>query len=179
MNKLYTTEIWKPVKGYENYYEISNTEIVRSKERIINLKKGTRKVKGREIKPRLNNCGYFEIRLSKNGIVHSTFIHVLLAQAFIPNPENKKEVNHKNGIKTSNQLENLEWCTHKENMQHASKTGLLVKMSKPIIDTCTGQKFKNLKEACKVYAINYNTMRNRLTGNIKKNPTCLEYLQTG
>ncbi len=179
MGKIYINEIWKPIYGYENYYEISESGIVRSIPRIIKLKKGTRKVLGKIIEPRLNNCGYLEIRISKYCIVKSTFIHVLLAEAFIPNPGQKKEVNHLNGIKTDNRLENLEWCTHKENMQHASKMGLLVKMTRPVINNCTGQIFDSSKDAAKVYDIKHNTLRNYLSGNIKKNPTCLEYLKTG
>lgn len=166
---------WRPIYGYEGYYEISNTGIIRSIPRKIKLKKGIRKVKACVIKPRINNCGYVEVRLSKYSIVLSTFIHVLLAETFIPNPDKKKEVNHKNGIKSDNNLSNLEWCSHAENMQHAYDTGLLKRMTKPVFDKCTGQEFSSIREAALYFNINQHTLKGYLNGTIKQNPTCLQY----
>src|SRR5882724_7621941 len=116
-------DIWKPVQAYEGYYEISNSGIVRSLERTIAFSKGSRKLKSRTLQSRMNNCGYAEVRLSKNGIKKTTFVHIILAQAFIPNPDAKPEINHRNGIKVDNSLENLEWVTHSENMLHAYSLG--------------------------------------------------------
>ncbi|HRG39346.1 MAG TPA: HNH endonuclease signature motif containing protein [Bacteroidia bacterium] len=74
--------------------------------------------------------GYSQIKCDGKAIT----IHRLIAQIFIPNPENKSEVNHKNGIKSDNRIENLEWCTHSENIQHAYDNGM-IKRKKNVINT--------------------------------------------
>ena len=123
-------ENWKPVLSYEGYYEINEVGIVRGISRMIVLRNGRlREIQEKIIKPRLNNRGYLDVRLSRNGETRTKFPHILLAQTFIPNPENKLFVNHINGIKTDNRLINLEFCTHKENIIHAYRTGLINKMN--------------------------------------------------
>ena len=170
---------WVPIIGYEGYYEISNTGLVRSTKREVPYSKGVRVLKSKGLKDRINNRGYKEVRLSKNSKTFTKLVHILSAEAFVPNPENKPEANHLDGNKLNNHYTNFEWTTHSENILHAYKTGLIRKMTKPVVDKCSGKEFESLKKACKVYDLNYNTMRNRLSGNIKKNPTCLEYLRTG
>lgn len=169
------TEIWKPICDYENHYEISESGIIRSIERKVPFRTWTKTIKSKIIKSRINNRGYMEVRLSKNGVTFTKLVHVLTATAFIPNPENKPEVNHLDGNKLNIHYSNFEWTTHRENVLHAYKTGLINKKSRPVIDKCTGEAFKSTRIACKVYRINYHTLRNYLSGNIKKNPTCLEY----
>ena len=74
--------------------------------------------------PKLNHDGYLRIQIWDKGKCSFVAIHRLVAQEYIPNPENKPFVNHINGNKQDNRVENLEWCTQKENIQHAFKTGL-------------------------------------------------------
>jgi len=111
-------EIWKPIKGYEGYYEISNRGRVKSLERDI--WNGHNYYKSKEIimKPAPNSDGYPQIPLCMNGKSTSIAIHRLVAIAFIPNPNNLPMVNHKDGDKTNNLPYNLEWCTNRDNIIH-------------------------------------------------------------
>lgn len=79
--------------------------------------------KGKPLKHRVSLGGYPEVTLSKEGVAKGKRIHRLMAQTFIPNPENKPHINHKNAVRTDFSLENLEWCTPKENYDHAVKMG--------------------------------------------------------
>ena len=100
-------EIWKPIKNYEQLYEISNYGSVRSL------------YTGKIMKSRIGRDGYIRIPLSKNG--KHEFLHRLLAVAFIPNPDHLPEVNHINENKMDNNLSNLEWCTHKYNSNYGTR----------------------------------------------------------
>ena len=120
-------EIWKDIKGYEGLYQVSNLGRVRSLGHHIRQRNNSKKLcKGQILKPYLNNKGkgYYIIGLSKNNKRKCYLVHRLVAEAFIPNPENKPEVNHKFGITTDNRVTELEWATREEQMLHAYKLGL-------------------------------------------------------
>lgn len=131
--------------------------------------------------PFSNGKGYYYVDINKK----SYSIHRLVANTFIPNPENKPCVNHINGIKTDNRVENLEWCTHSENTQHAYNTGLMTSKkgslngsSKKIIDSYTGVIYNTVNDAAMAFNMKRPTLSNMLTG-FRKNKTSLNYLQNG
>lgn len=118
-------EIWKPINGYEQSYEVSNFGNVRSLDREIIINNKVWRLKGKQLKKRIESHGYLAVVLFSGSKRNSQKIHRLVANAFIDNPYNKNEVNHINLIKDDNRVENLEWVTRKENMQHASSLGKL------------------------------------------------------
>ena len=108
-------EEWRDIVGYEGLYQISNFGRIKS----FHYKNPS------VLRVSISNSGYKRLVLSKNGKYESVCIHVLVAKAFIPNLENKREVNHKDGDKSNNCVDNLEWVTRSENMKHAHKNKLL------------------------------------------------------
>jgi hypothetical protein len=108
--------MWKEIPGYEGLYSVNESGEVLSHYRK-NL--GGKCLKCRVLKPLKDSYGYFFVVLYSNKKATQLRIHRLVAITFIPNPENKATVNHKNGIRHDNRLQNLEWCTHSENNQHA------------------------------------------------------------
>lgn len=106
---------WKPVYGWEDYYEVSNTALVRR------IKGGERTRFMRELPGSKTSHGYRNITLTRNGKCTKYYIHRLVALSFIPNPENKPQINHKDGNGLNNDITNLEWVTSRENLIHRSR----------------------------------------------------------
>lgn len=135
-------ETWKPVVGYEGFYEVSDLGRVRSVPRELAKRKpcwktGYRK-KGQLIKPQKRPNGYLFVNLHKDGIKRMANIHRLVAEAFIENPRKCAFVNHKDESRDNNAADNLEWCTHKENCNYGTAIKRRVekqrngKLSKPV-----------------------------------------------
>lgn len=171
-------EIWKDVVGYEGLYQVSNLGNVKS----LNYRsKGISKI----LKYSLL-YGYPSLSLTKDGIYKTYRIHRLVAIAFIDNPNNKPQVNHKNGNRADNSLNNLEWVTNKENVIHAYKVlnrqisietrnKLAAFKIKKVIDTESGKIFNSTLDACKYVDMTFSKLRKRLNGQTKNNTT-LKYL---
>lgn len=110
-------EVWKPVKGYEGLYEISSLGRLRSMPKQCGLSPRKMKI----INPVIDKDGYLRASLYKNGISKNRHIHRLVAEAFIPNPNNLPQVNHKDEDKKNNCTDNLEWCTNYYNSNYGSR----------------------------------------------------------
>lgn len=160
----------KPIPNYPNYSVTEDGKVWSHRNNIF-------------LKSNTNRLGYEYINLcNENGIISKT-IHRLVAIVFIENVDNKKEVNHINGIKTDNRVENLEWCTRGENNKHAYKTGLRTYTDKQkkgfnrcklILNTQTGIFYDSIMEAAKTTKYHYNTI-SRFLNNPKVNKTSFIY----
>ena len=117
MNNNTNEEIWKDVKGYEGVYRVSSFGRVRSLDRVSSI---GRKLKGKVLKQKVTK-GYNMVSLSKDGNPKGKTVSRLVAKTFIPNPENKPEVNHIDENKQNNHVDNLEWVTAKENANHGTR----------------------------------------------------------
>ena len=146
------TEIWKPIKGYEGLYEVSNKGNVRSLDRYVMHDNHYCFLKGKPIKSFPNPRGYLRDRLCKNSKVKNYFVHRLVAEAFISNPNDLPFIDHINTIRDDNRVENLRWCSQKENCNNPLTREHLTyqKKNKPVyyIDE-QGKKisFKSMMEA--------------------------------
>lgn len=116
--------MWKPVKNYEGIYEINENGNVRSLTRTIKTAHGaTRSCKGQTIKTAPNITGYLTWRANKQGCGKTLFVHVEVANAFLPNPLNLADVHHIDYNKANCNITNLRWVSHEDNMRDASVTG--------------------------------------------------------
>jgi len=174
--------VMKEVKGYEEMYAVTPDGIVYGLPRILKRKgKGNiNKANYFEVNRRIDKKGYIEVRLSKKAIRKCYKLHRIMAEAFIPNPNNYSQINHKNGNKADNSIENLEWCTPSQNLKHAYDNNLrtLSKSAykgKVVICTQSGRSFNSVKEASIYVNINEGYLKCMLNGK-NNNKTSLKYL---
>lgn len=143
--------IWKAIPSYEGYYEVSNTGLVRSLDRYVKINnKSPRFQKGKELSQSNHKDGYKCVLLSLNGKQKLCTVHRLVAIAFLQQSPEKIEVNHKNGIKDDNNVNNLEWVTPSENMKHAYT------MNRRYLSKPKGSESKSYKGDIHVYDLEGN-----------------------
>lgn len=154
-------EIWKDIEGYEGHYQVSNTGEVRSLPRAVEYAKGyTHRNDGRILTKVRHDNGrghaYYTVSLSKDNKVRQWRIHILVANAFIRNPEHKPQVNHIDGDKFNNNVANLEWVTARENKLHAVYTGLDIPTYgiKPVRCLNNGKTYRSASEAARQLGLN-------------------------
>lgn len=119
------TEIWKPLKGFEEYYEISSLGRFKGKDRVLNKSNGVNEFrKSRILKNNYYSNFYVQLILYVESTRYNFLAHRVVANHFIENPKNLPVINHKNGIRWDNRVVNIEWCTYSENSKHAIDIGL-------------------------------------------------------
>lgn len=180
MNSLYLNmETWKDIENYEGYYQVSNLGNIRSLDRVITTKQGVKQLfKGKPKKQIIGKRGYYAVHFTKDCKGNTIVSHILIAKAFLPKIEGKAYVNHKDGNKLNNNIENLEWCTHKENINHAWNIGLCENTRKAaqrkLICVKTGKIYESIAEGAKASGYSFDHMKNMLNG-FRKNKTTLKY----
>lgn len=137
------TEVWKPIKGYEKYYEVSNYGRVRSLRTKTRIKDKTHRI----LKFKHDTHGYRRVNIYKNGKAKSALVHRMVAEAFIPNPHDLPHVGHDDDCKINNHISNLYWTDSKENNHHNGKMDkfqethkrkmpqIIKKLSQPVLGT--------------------------------------------
>lgn len=159
-------EIWKPIEGFESSYEVSNKGNVRSVDRIVYFSDGRKYFKkGKVLKPIRNSDGYLQVQLNYRQVMKTAKVHRLVAVAFIPNPEQLLEVNHKDEDKTNNNANNLEWCDRFYNCRYGTRNERISSgNSKPVIaymksDPSHEIRFKSIRAAAQYFNVSGETVR--------------------
>ena len=174
-------EIWKEIIDYPDYL-VSNNGLVKSVDRmIVKVIHGIsvdNKVNGALLKSTIDYGGSCRVKLYHNKLTKNKSVHRLVAAAFIPNPQNKRTVNHKNGIRHDNRVENLEWATHSEQQTHSFKVlnkqapfkgkfGINHNKSKSIVCITNGNTYGSLREAERELGVNNSIISAQLSGRLK------------
>ena len=165
-------EIWKDIEGYEGLYQVSSLGRVRSLDR----KMDRRFCKGRILKNKRDGQGYQQVCLCVNKTHKYCYIHRLVAQAFIPNPQNKETVNHKDENKTNNHVDNLEWMTMKENANYGTRNERCKHKAKPFFQIKNGfvvKRWDSTYEAAKSLNVSKSAIQSALCGD---SIYCQDYL---
>ena len=161
-----TKEIWKDIAGFENYYQVSNFGRVKRKKRFIECENGNKRfLKEKILFYNKSENGYIRVHLRSKLKDSMCAVHRIVAEAFIPNPEKKGFVNHKNGNPLDNSVENLEWTTRSENQLHALKTGLMSASKKVKLKSLANgneYQFCSLAEASRFLGKNHGFLSRKL-----------------
>lgn len=167
-------EIWKAVPGFEKYLEVSNEGKVRTIERFVSVNGGQRIQPSIELNPKVKSNGYLEISIRLGDQKRKwLLVHRIVAQAFLENPLNLPQVNHKDGDKTNNSSENLEWCTSAQNCNHAVKNKLAKTEEDHYKAKLTKEDITKIREDSRLHRIiaeDYGMARTTITA-IKNNRT--------
>lgn len=162
-------ERWVDIPKYEGLYQVSNLGRVKTLSRVVTEHNGKeRHLKEKVLKGGIYPNGYKFICLRKNDENKNIMVHRLVAQTFIPNPYNKPCVNHIDGNKLNNRVENLEWCTPGENLKHAVNIGLVTNqckiMRKVKVITPNNQmlNFNSMKDCCSFFGFKKGWLQNRI-----------------
>lgn len=161
-------EVWKDIEDYEGLYQVSNLGRARSLERVDS---NGHRLKGKVLAYNLSVAGYLNVCLCRDGKAERKLVHRLVATAFLDNPDNFPQVNHKDENKENNRVENLEWCDSKYNANYGSRNERVAKANeRPIyVVTSSGHRyyFSGIKKAAELLGLDRRTVSRCLRGRQK------------
>jgi hypothetical protein len=145
-------EIWRPIMGWEKLYHVSNYGRVKSLERFVSYCDGRKRVfPSKILKQQFYPNGYLGVELKIVGVIRKSFlVHRLVGKSFLPNPDNKPELNHKRGNKLDNRASKLEWCFRSYNIRHAIDNGLMNIRKRIIQKTLSGRRIRAWKSGSEI-----------------------------